>query len=193
MEPLAVLQALVGFALVLFIPGFALTLALWPRTKGEVYREVLGILREAKASEVHIVGSSEEAGELVRFLRDGGIKAEVLDTGKGKVYKDGLRGAMVLVLMEDLKGRGLEIEPRGRLILDLRENLPEAKKVEDTIDGVERLALSFGLSVAIAPLLGILLDKTPFGIRLWSVTVSLLILTVLLLVYAHKRRAACGA
>lgn len=188
MEPLAVLWALLGFILVLFIPGFALTLALWPRTKGEVYREVLGILRDAKAGEVLVVGS-EEAGELARLLTGGGIKAEAFDAEKAD--KDLLQGAKALVLMEDLKG-GLEIEPRGRLVLDLRENIPGARKVEDTVDGVERLALSFGLSVAIVPILGILLDRTPFGIRLWSVAGSLLVLTSLFLVYAHKRRDAYG-
>lgn len=187
MEPLAVLLALLGFILVLLIPGFALTLALWPRTKGEVYREVLGILREAKAGEADIVGDPEEAGELARLLVDGGIRAEVLDAEKVKI----LQGTKTLVLMEDLKGR-LEIEPRGRLILDLRENIPGARRVEDTIDGVERLALSVGLSVAIVPFLGILLDRTPFGIQLWSVAGSLLVLTSFFLVYARKRRAAYG-
>ena len=42
MEPLAVLRALLATALVLFTPGFALTLALWPRTKEEIYRESWG-------------------------------------------------------------------------------------------------------------------------------------------------------
>lgn len=190
MEPLAVLLALLGFILVLFTPGFALTLALWPRTKGEVYREALGILGDAKAGEVLVVGGSEEAGELARLLKEGDIKAEALDAEKGD--KDRLQGAKALVLVGDLKGGLLEIEPRGRLVLDLRENVPGARKVDDTIDGVERLALSFGLSVAIVPFLGILLDRTPFGIRLWSVAGSLLVLTSLFLVYARRRRAAYG-
>ena len=116
------------------------------------------------------------------------MEAEILNADRGKI----LLGTKALVLMGDLKGGLLEIEPRGRLILDLRENVPEARRVEDTIDRVERLALSFGLSVAMVPLLGILLDRAPFGIRLWSVAGSLLILTSLLLVYARKRRTAYG-
>src|SRR5699024_12451412 len=34
-----------------------------------------------------------------------------------------------------------------------------------SIDGIERVALSFGLSIAITPLIGLLLNFTPFGIR----------------------------
>jgi len=34
------------------------------------------------------------------------------------------------------------------------------------IDGIERVALAFGLSIAIVPLLGLVLNFTPWGIRL---------------------------
>ena len=34
------------------------------------------------------------------------------------------------------------------------------------IDGIERVALSFGLSIAIVPLIGLVLNFTPWGIRL---------------------------
>lgn len=41
-----------------------------------------------------------------------------------------------------------------------------AKKTDRGIDTLERLALSFGLSIAVVPLIGLLLNYTPWGIRL---------------------------
>lgn len=43
----------------------------------------------------------------------------------------------------------------------------------DDLEGIERLALSLGLSLALVPLIGLMLNYTPFGIRLWPVTLSL--------------------
>lgn len=40
------------------------------------------------------------------------------------------------------------------------------KKEDKGIDGTERIAFSFGLSIAIVPLLGFILNYTPWGIRL---------------------------
>ena len=40
------------------------------------------------------------------------------------------------------------------------------------IDGIERIALSFGLSIAIVPLLGLVLNFTPWGIRLTPIMVA---------------------
>jgi uncharacterized membrane protein len=58
------------------------------------------------------------------------------------------------------------------------------------IDGIERVALSFGLSIAIVPLIGLVLNFTPFGIRLVPITVSLSGVTLLLTAVAvHRRRA----
>jgi uncharacterized membrane protein len=37
------------------------------------------------------------------------------------------------------------------------------------LDGIERIALSFGLSIAITPLLGLALNYTPFGIRFYVI------------------------
>jgi uncharacterized membrane protein len=44
---------------------------------------------------------------------------------------------------------------------------------ERGIDGIERVALSFGLSIAISPLLGLVLNFTPWGIRLVPILVTL--------------------
>jgi len=42
----------------------------------------------------------------------------------------------------------------------------------DSLDGIERLALSFGTSLAVVPLLGLGLNYTPWGIRLIPILVS---------------------
>jgi len=46
------------------------------------------------------------------------------------------------------------------------------------LDNIERLALSVGLSLALVPLAGLLLNYTPWGIRTTPVTLSLLALTL---------------
>ena len=43
------------------------------------------------------------------------------------------------------------------------------------LDGIERTALSFGLSIAVVPLLGLGLNYTPWGIRLTPILVALII------------------
>ena len=42
----------------------------------------------------------------------------------------------------------------------------------DDLDGPERLALSFGLSVVVVPPIALILDRLPWGIRLWPIVVS---------------------
>ena len=54
----------------------------------------------------------------------------------------------------------------------------------DDLDGIERIALSFGLSIAVVPLIGLALNYTPFGIRLVPVLLGLSLFTVLLAVVA---------
>ena len=56
------------------------------------------------------------------------------------------------------------------------------------LDGIERLALSVGLSLAMVPLVGLLLNYTPWGIRLDPIMVSLTVLTVGLALVAFARR-----
>jgi hypothetical protein len=46
------------------------------------------------------------------------------------------------------------------------------------MDSIERSALSIGLSLAIVPIVGLLLNYTPWGIRLMPITLSLLALTI---------------
>ncbi|MEM2936272.1 MAG: DUF1616 domain-containing protein [Candidatus Bathyarchaeia archaeon] len=46
------------------------------------------------------------------------------------------------------------------------------------LDNIERIALSLGMSLALVPLTGLLLNYTPWGIRVTPITLSLLALTV---------------
>ncbi|MDM7913170.1 MAG: DUF1616 domain-containing protein [Methanotrichaceae archaeon] len=56
------------------------------------------------------------------------------------------------------------------------------------LDGIERVALSFGLSIAVVPLIGLGLNYTPWGIRLTPVVISLALFTVTMAAVAHLRR-----
>ena len=62
-----------------------------------------------------------------------------------------------------------------------------SKKLDRGIDVVERVALSFGLSIAVVPLLGLVLNYTPFGIRLVPVLLSVFGFIVLIGVVAVFR------
>jgi len=57
------------------------------------------------------------------------------------------------------------------------------------LDGIERIALSFGLSIALVPLTGLVLNYTPWGIRLDPIIVSLSLITISLCLLAQYRRA----
>jgi len=56
------------------------------------------------------------------------------------------------------------------------------------IDGIERVALSFGLSIAVVPLIGLGLNFTPWGIRLVPILVSVGTFTIACSVGAAYRR-----
>ena len=60
---------------------------------------------------------------------------------------------------------------------------------KDDLDAIERVALSFGLSIAITPLLGLALNYTPFGIRLSPVLIVLSVFTISLAICAYARRS----
>ena len=59
---------------------------------------------------------------------------------------------------------------------------------KDDLDAIERIALSFGLSIAIVPLLGLALNYTPFGIRLSPILIVLSVFTISLAIGAYVRR-----
>lgn len=59
---------------------------------------------------------------------------------------------------------------------------------KNNLSGIERMAISFVLSLGIVPLLGLALNFTSFGIRLVPVLVILSIFTILLSLVAYVRR-----
>ncbi len=58
----------------------------------------------------------------------------------------------------------------------------------ESLQPLERLALSIGLSLAIVPLVGLVLNYTPWGIRLTPIVFSLTILTILLSLYSSYKK-----
>lgn len=61
---------------------------------------------------------------------------------------------------------------------------------KNALDSVENLGLSFGLSVAVVPLMGFLLNYTHWGVRLYPILVSLTIFIVItsLVAWYQRRR-----
>ena len=57
-----------------------------------------------------------------------------------------------------------------------------------SIDWIERLALSFGLSIAVTPLIGLVLNYTPWGIRLEPIVASLTLFIFAMCGVAYLRR-----
>jgi uncharacterized membrane protein len=69
-------------------------------------------------------------------------------------------------------------------------SLSEALYPKDELDQLTRLALSIGLSLALVPLVSVVLNYTPFGIRLLPVALFLGELTLLFLFLALRRKHA---
>ena len=53
------------------------------------------------------------------------------------------------------------------------------KTSKESLDTIERIALSLGMSLALVPIVGLLLNYTPWGIRLTPIVLSLLALTLI--------------
>ena len=56
---------------------------------------------------------------------------------------------------------------------------PSTRKSEKGMDSIERIALSLGMSLALVPIVGLLLNYTPWGIRPPPIVLSLLALTMI--------------
>lgn len=59
---------------------------------------------------------------------------------------------------------------------------------KNDLDTIERIALSFGLSIAIVPLIGLVLNFTPWGIRLVPILMSLTFFIIVMTIAAQIRR-----
>ncbi|MCL6479106.1 MAG: DUF1616 domain-containing protein [Peptococcaceae bacterium] len=58
----------------------------------------------------------------------------------------------------------------------------------EDLDSIERVALSFGLSIAVVPLIGLMLNCTPLGIRLYPILVSLNLFILAMSLLGWRRR-----
>jgi hypothetical protein len=68
--------------------------------------------------------------------------------------------------------------PGYAFIKALFPNQVPIKTSSDNLDFIERVALSAGMSLALVPIVGLLLNYTPWGIRLTPIVISLLTLTI---------------
>jgi hypothetical protein len=105
----------------------------------------------------------------------------------------GAAGATLLSVVFVFATSGLALYLRyafgGLLILFLPGYaLIELLYSKKELDELTRFALSIGLSLALVPLVGLVLNYTPFGIRLLPVAFSLSGLTLVFLVLALKRK-----
>ena len=64
---------------------------------------------------------------------------------------------------------------------------PAAKTDEKDMDTIERTALSIGISLALVPMVGLLLNYTPWGLSMTPIVLSLVALTVAFAVAAILR------
>lgn len=108
----------------------------------------------------------------------------------------------VLVVVFVLTGLSIYVFPQSPPYIYLRYAtgalsvlyLPGAALIEalypkkEDLEPLERLALSIGLSLALVPLVGLVLNYTPWGIRLNPVVASLSLLTVSLAFAAVRRK-----
>ena len=69
--------------------------------------------------------------------------------------------------------------PGYTFIKALFPNEPPLKTSQKSLDTIERIALSLGMSLALVPIVGLLLNYTPWGIRLTPIVLSLLALTLI--------------
>jgi hypothetical protein len=63
---------------------------------------------------------------------------------------------------------------------------------EKELDSIERVALSLGMSIALVPIIGLLLNYTPWGIRLTPIVLSLTAFTIIFATAAIVREHQIG-
>jgi len=59
---------------------------------------------------------------------------------------------------------------------------------KETLNTLDRVALSFGLSIVVTPLIGLILNFTPWGIQVYSVLSSITLFIIIMSVIASLRR-----
>jgi|TARA_B100001971_G_C18153685_1_gene517298 uncharacterized membrane protein len=178
MDPLEVTRLIIGLAMILFLPGLTLTMAVWPRSKKDVHLKVIEKLKKHHIKKISLIGNKAELKDLILLMEDNRITTEVNPKGNDKKE--------ACIVIGGLKEN--QHIPMADFIMSTEEEIKDSIKVEDTIDGTERVALSFGLSVGLVAILGLLLDKTSFGIKLSNVLISLVILILSFSLIFYFRR-----
>jgi uncharacterized membrane protein len=69
--------------------------------------------------------------------------------------------------------------PGYALIKALFPTTVPIKTTSENLDNIERIALGLGMSLALVPIMGLILNYTPWGIRLTPITSNLLALTAI--------------
>lgn len=165
--------------LLLFFPGYVVVAALFP----------------GKGLMSHVRRLVEEGDQLCVVMRSLGVDLNGYKTEVAQATKAADTGRLseairILEAANDRLRARLERRPKkGPGVPDVE--LPPRERREEApggIDWVERISLSFGLSIALVSLVGLMLAVTPFGIALESMVVSLLLLTVLVGLLAYRRR-----
>jgi uncharacterized membrane protein len=165
--------------LVLFVPGYVVVAALFPgrglssrlrdlAERGERLLEAarsVGMEPKSYRSDLAFARNAAKSGHLSEAIA-------ILEEGNERVR----------ARLEDLGER------ESAEWKDILQPLDREGKVGRTIDWTERIALGFGLSIAVVSLVALLLNLTPWGIRLESIVVILLLFTVLVGIVAIARR-----
>ena len=63
---------------------------------------------------------------------------------------------------------------------------------KNEMDGIERIALSIGLSIAVVVIIGLVLNYTPWGIRLGPILLAISSFALILVAVTAARRARSG-
>ena len=169
------LRPLFALPVVLFIPGYVLIAALFPERGPDPDEED----EEDAADEDDTGGVAEEdehkAQEVVTTTQE----------STSLVPQQGISKRLQSILSDT-----------GRSVIGSKPRQEPDDSVSSSfsgrsggIDGIERLALSFGLSIAVVPLIGLALNYTPWGIRLDPIVISLVLFTLVMAAIAHYRRA----
>lgn len=74
-----------------------------------------------------------------------------------------------------------------RRLKSTRASVRSEETAEKSLDVIERAALSLGMSLALIPIVGLLLNYTPWGIRLAPIVASILALTLIFSTVAVSR------
>lgn len=162
--------------LVTFVPGYVTVAALFPG------HGLQGRLRELL----------EESEQLVRAARRLGVDGKAYREGLAAAREAAARGKLadaVSLLREsnDRFAESLRARQEGKGRVRMPPSAPPAVGGA-SIDWTERFALSFATSIALVSLLVLLLNFTPFGIRLESIVGILLLYTMAIGFVAFERR-----